>query len=88
MYKKHCTWDNDASVPFKVGTLGPHTVFPLAISCPSYFPESHKPSEISPFSKVILVLEKPRSCMAPNLNSKGLSHLCDLMFHQKTLHET
>ena len=32
-YKKHCTQDNDASVPFKVGTLGPHTVLPIAISC-------------------------------------------------------
>ena len=25
-YKKHCTQDNEASVPFKVGTLRPHTV--------------------------------------------------------------
>ena len=31
-YKKHCIEDNDASVPFKVGTLGPHTVLPIAIS--------------------------------------------------------
>ena len=39
--KKHCTCDNDASVPFKAGTLGPHTVLPIALSCPvSYFPES------------------------------------------------
>ena len=27
-YKKHCTQDNDASVPFKASTLGPHTVLP------------------------------------------------------------
>ena len=33
-YKKHCTQDNDASFPFKVSTLGPHTVLPIAISCP------------------------------------------------------
>ena len=33
-HKKHCTQDNDASVPFKVGTLGPHTVLPVTISCP------------------------------------------------------
>ena len=33
-YKKHCTWTVDASVPFKVGTLGPHTVLPVTISCP------------------------------------------------------
>ena len=35
-YKKHCTQDNDASVPFKIGTLEPHTV-PVAISCPVVF---------------------------------------------------
>ena len=33
-FKKHCTQDNDASVPFKVG---PHTVLPIAISCPVVF---------------------------------------------------
>ena len=27
-FKKHCTWDNDTSVPFKDGTLGPHTLLP------------------------------------------------------------
>ena len=27
-YKKYCIQDNDASVPFKVGTLGPHTASP------------------------------------------------------------
>ena len=32
-YKKHCTWNNDASVPFKVGTLGSHTILPITISC-------------------------------------------------------
>ena len=36
-YKKYCTEDNDASVPFKVGTLGPHTVLPIIISCPVVF---------------------------------------------------
>ena len=36
-YKKHCAWDNDAPVPFKVGTLGPHTVLPVSISCPVLF---------------------------------------------------
>ena len=36
-YKIHCTKDNDASVPFKVGTLGPHTVLPITISCPLLF---------------------------------------------------
>ena len=36
-YKKHCTQDNDASVPFKAGTTGPHSVPPLTISCPVIF---------------------------------------------------
>ena len=31
-YKKHCTWGNDTSVTFKLGTLGPHTVLPITIS--------------------------------------------------------
>ena len=35
-YKKY-TQDNDTSVPFKVGTLGPETVLPIAISCPFGF---------------------------------------------------
>ena len=30
-YKKHCTQDNDAPVPFKGGTLAPHTVLPEPI---------------------------------------------------------
>ena len=36
-YKKPCTEDNDASVPFTVGTLGPHTGLPIAIRCPVVF---------------------------------------------------
>ena len=36
-YKKHCTQNNDASVPFKVGTLVPHTVPPITISWPIIF---------------------------------------------------
>ena len=35
--KKHCTQDNDVSVPLKVGTLGPHTILPIVISCPIVF---------------------------------------------------
>ena len=56
-YKKCCTLDNDASVPFKVGSLGPHTVLPPA--APLYFPESHLQSEISSLSKVIQFWETP-----------------------------
>ena len=36
-HKNHCTQDNGASVPFKVGTLRPNTVLPIAISCPVLF---------------------------------------------------
>ena len=36
-HKNHCTQDNDASVPFKVGTLGPHAVLSVSISCPVIF---------------------------------------------------
>ena len=41
----------------------------------------------SSLSMVILVLGKARSCKAPNLGCRDLSHLGDLMFHQKTLHK-
>ena len=98
-YKKHCTQDNDASVPFKVGTLGPHTVLPASLplfktlyktlcwksssAALSYFPESHRWSEIFSLSKVILVLGKVGICRAPNLGCRGLSHLGDLLFPQK-----
>ena len=36
-YKKQYTQNNDTSVPFKVGTWEPHTVLPIAISCPIIF---------------------------------------------------
>ena len=54
-----------------MGNLGSHTALPIAISCLSYFPESHWHSEISSLSKVTLVLEKARSCRAPNLGCRG-----------------
>ena len=53
----------------KVGTLGPHTVLPVAISCP-YFPKSQRWSEISSLSKVILVLGKTRSCWVLKLGCR------------------
>ena len=37
----------------------------------SYFPKSHRMSEISSLSKVILVWGKARSCRAPNLGCSG-----------------
>ena len=55
-------------------------------AAPSYFCDSHQCSEIFSLSKVTLVLGKARSLRAPNLGEGGLSHLGDLMFHQK-LHE-
>ena len=36
-YKKRCTQGKDALAPFKVGTLGPHTVLSIAIRCPIVF---------------------------------------------------
>ena len=57
--------------PFKVGTLGPHTVLPIAISCTSYFPETHWLPEISSLSKVILGLGKARILRVPNLGCRG-----------------
>ena len=60
----------------------------LPLVVPSYSLESHYWSEISSLSKVILVLGKARSCRAPHLGCRGLSHLSDSMFYQNTLHET
>ena len=77
---------NDTSVSFKVCTLGPQTVLPVSLSlfktlqnplleppsaATSYFPESHRWSEISSLSKVILVLGKARSLRMPNLGCRG-----------------
>ena len=69
-YKKNCIQDNDASVPFKLGTLGPHTVLPIAISCPVVISWISS-SEIFSLSKVVLVLGKARSHRAPNLGCRG-----------------
>ena len=65
LYIGQCT-----SVPFKVSTLGPHTVLPIAISCPAIFPKSHQWYEISSLSKVILVLGKARNHRAPHLGCR------------------
>ena len=87
-YKKQCTQDNDTSVLFKVGTLDLIQFSQSPSAAALYFPESHQWSEISYLSKVLLVLRKARSCRVPNLGCRGLSHLGDFMFHQKTLHNT
>ena len=57
-------------------------------AAPLYFSESHGQPEISPISKVILVLGKARISRASDLGCKGMSHLSDLMFGQKVLQET
>ena len=70
-YKKHCTQDNDASVHFKVGTLGPHTSLPIFISCPTVFSWiSLMVWNLFPF-KGGFSLRKSRSHRAPNLGYKG-----------------
>ena len=81
-YKKHCTQDNDTLGPFKVDTLGPHTVLPVAISCPIIFPWISSTVSNPSLSKVILVWGKSRSHRSQDLGCRGLSHLGDLMFHQ------
>ena len=86
-YKKPYTQDNDASVPFTAGTLGPHTVLPIAIDCLLYFPEFHGQSEISSLSKVILVLGKAGSYRAPNLGCRGAGSPGWFDVLPKTLHE-
>ena len=68
---KRCTQDSATSVPFKVGTLGPHTVLPIAISYHVVFPESHQWSEISSLSKVILVLGKATNLGCRRAESPG-----------------
>ena len=71
-YKKHCTQDNDISGPFKIGTLGPHTFLPIAISCPIvFFWILLKVWSLFPFSKGTLIVEKARSRRAPNLGCRG-----------------
>ena len=80
-YKKHCSHDNDASVLFKAGTWGPHTVLPIAISCPVTFLESHRWSEICSLSKVIFSFGKSQKVAVHQIWAvRGLSPLGDLIF--------
>ena len=85
-YKKHCTWDNAASVPFKAGSLGPHTVLPIAISCFDGFSWISSMVWNLPF-KGDFSFGKALSHRVPNLSYRGLSYLGDLVFCQKTLYE-
>ena len=73
------------SVPFKVGTLGAHTVLPITISCPVVFSWiSSTVWNLFPFKGDFSFGVK--SHRAPNLGCRGwgVSHLGNLMFHQKT----
>ena len=70
-YKKHCTWDNDTSVPFKVVTLGPHIALPIAISYPIVFSWiSSMVWNLFPF-KGDFSFRKDRRHRAPSLGCKG-----------------
>ena len=53
----------------------------------SYFLESHWQPGISSLPKMIWVLDKTRSCKAPNLGCRGLSHLV-FWYLSKRLHKT
>ena len=84
-YKKHCTQDNDASVPFKVGTVGPHTVLPIAISYPIVFSWiSSVVWNLFPFKGD---LGKARNCRAPNLGCSGAESPGWFDVLTKSLHE-
>ena len=70
-FKKQCIEDNEASVPFKVGTLGPHTVLPISISSPII---------VSWISLMVwnlfhfkgdFIITQARSHRAPNLGCRG-----------------
>ena len=94
-YKKHCTQDNDNSVPF---TLGPHTILLITISCPVIFSwVSSMVLNLFPF-KVILVLGKARSRGVPNLDCRGAespgwldvlpkTSVCDVMHEGTFCHD-
>ena len=69
-YKKHCTQDNDTSVPFKVDTWDLAQLFQLPPAVPLYFPEFHWWSKISSPPKVILVWGEARSHIVPHLGCR------------------
>ena len=88
-YKKHCTWDNEASVPFKVGTLGPHIVPPVTISCPVVLSWiSLTVWNLFPFKGDFSFGKSQKEFVGCQIWAiEGLSHLDDLMFCHKTLHK-
>ena len=88
-YKKHCAQDNDTSVPFRGGTLGPHTVLPITISCPIIFSWiSWMVWNLFPFKGDFSFGKSQKSQGEQIWAVGGLSHLGDWMFGQNTLHES
>ena len=73
---------------FKVGTLGPHTASQSPLAALSFFPASHRQSKSLPFQRWFEFGGKPEVSGRQIWAVVGLSHLGDLMFCQKTLHET
>ena len=86
-YKKQCTQDNATSVPVKVGTLGPHTVLLIAISCPFIFSWLKDSLKSLPFQWWSLVLGKARSHRTPSLGWKGDCVTRVIWCFTKNLHE-
>ena len=82
--RRHCSRTMTPQSPSKWAPWDLTQVSQSPSAAPSHFPESYQQSEISSLSKVILVPGKARSHRAV----EGLSHLGDLMFHQKILHKT
>ena len=95
-YKKQTFIEKDTNVQRTMSPQSPSKLAPWDLTqfsqspsaAPSYFPESHVWSEISSLSKVILVWEKPEVTGLHICAEGGLSHLGDVMFHQKGLHDT
>ena len=69
-YRRHCTQDNDTRSPSKQAPRDLSQSSPSPRAALLYFPESHPWSEMSSFSKVILVLGKAGSHRAPNLGCR------------------
>ena len=69
-------------IPFKVAPWDLTQFSQSPSAAPLYFPESHRWSEISSLSKVILILEKPEVSGHQIWSVVGLRQLGDLMFHE------
>ena len=77
---------HDASVPFKLGTLGPHTVLPVTISCPIVFSWiSSTVWNLFPFKGDFSFGESHKLQGTKSGLKGGLNHLGDLMFRKKNL---